>query len=171
MIKPHHILPAIIVACLSGPVNAVSPATTARTAEPKPTGEWVVADKTARIHIAPCKDALWGVISWTEKPGTDENNPDPALRDRPVVGMPILLNLKQAEPNSWEGEVYNAQNGKTYMAKISLAGEDVLRIEGCVLGGLFCGGENWTREAAVAPTDAPPATAPTPLPEEICPSA
>lgn len=159
----RHFVPAILMACMVVPANAVTPATA-----PKPAGEWTVADGSARVRIAPCKDALWGVIAWVKQPGTDKNNPDPELRSRSVVGMPILLNMKRAaEGNRWEGQVYNAKNGKTYMAKISLVSNDVLRIEGCVFGGLFCGGENWTRQIA-AQSEVPPATAS--LPETVCPS-
>src|ERR1700741_125616 len=112
---------------------------------PGPVGEWVVEDGTAHIRGVPCGSALWGVISWTkDAPGRDENNPDPSKRNRSVMGMPILLNMKPANQR-WEGEVYNAENGQTYTAHIQLAGPDVLKIEGCVLGGLFCGGENWKR--------------------------
>jgi uncharacterized protein (DUF2147 family) len=110
-----------------------------------PVGEWVVEDGTAHIRIVPCGTALWGVIAWTkDAPGRDENNPDPSKRNRSVMGMPILLNMKPANQR-WEGEVYNAENGQTYTAHIQLAGPDVLKIEGCVLGGLFCGGESWKR--------------------------
>jgi uncharacterized protein (DUF2147 family) len=111
----------------------------------EPTGEWLVADGSARISIAPCDNALWGTVSWVRKPGYDRNNPDPAKRGRPIVGVPILRNMKPAGPNKWEGEVYNAKSGKMYSAKITLLGNDRLKIEGCVLGGIFCGGENWTR--------------------------
>ena len=70
------------------------------------------------------------------------------------MGMPILINMKPAE-RQWEGEVYNAQNGETYTSYISLKSPDVLSIEGCVLGGLFCGGEDWTRVSLTkgAPAD------------------
>jgi Uncharacterized protein conserved in bacteria (DUF2147) len=65
--------------------------------------------------------------------------------------------MKPTKPNLWEGEVYNAENGKTYTSKVSLTSPDVLRIEGCVLG-FLCGGENWTRvKAETAPPRAPPA--------------
>jgi uncharacterized protein (DUF2147 family) len=115
-----------------------------------PTGEWLVADGTARVRIAPCNGALWGVIAWTKEPGgTDENNPDPAKRGRPIIGLPILLNMKKASSNRWDGLVYNAENGKTYSSNISLASSNVLKIQGCVFGGLFCGGEDWTRVEAV----------------------
>jgi uncharacterized protein (DUF2147 family) len=120
-----------------------------------PVGEWVVEDATAHIRIVSCGSALWGVISWTkDAPGTDENNPDPSKRSRSVMGMPILLNMKPAGQR-WDGEVYNAENGETYTAHISLESPDVLRIEGCVLGGLFCGGENWKRVNLPSSSKAP----------------
>jgi uncharacterized protein (DUF2147 family) len=110
-----------------------------------PVGEWAVEDGAAHIRIVPCGGALWGVIAWTKTPGgKDENNPDPAKRTRSVIGMPILINMQPSE-KQWEGQVYNAENGETYKSNISLAGADQLRIEGCVLGGLICGGETWTR--------------------------
>ncbi|WP_245297106.1 MULTISPECIES: DUF2147 domain-containing protein [Rhodomicrobium] len=138
----------ILLVCLASPALAAA----------DPTGEWLVKDGTARIRINPCADALWGVIAWAQTPGTDQNNPNPALRNRPIIGMPILLRMKKVEPNRWEGEVYNAQNGKTYTSNISLVKTDVLRIEGCILGGLFCDGENWTRVTSMkdAPKPAPP---------------
>ena len=118
-----------------------------------PVGEWIVEDGTAHIRIVPCGSALWGVISWTkDAPGKDENNPDPSKRGRSVMGIPILLNMKPAG-RRWDGEVYNAENGQTYTAHISLEGANVLKIEGCVLGGIFCGGENWQRLTATTKPD------------------
>ena len=109
-----------------------------------PVGEWLVKDQTAHIRIVPCGDALWGVINWVKgPPGKDENNPDPAKRNRSVMGLPILINFKR-EDSQWAGDAYNAENGKTYSTTITLQGPDVLRIEGCVLG-FLCGGEDWTR--------------------------
>jgi uncharacterized protein (DUF2147 family) len=110
-----------------------------------PAGEWLVKDGTAHIRIAQCAGAYWGVISWTKGPaGKDENNPDPAKRGRSILGVPILINMKPGA-SQWDGEVYNAQDGSIYTSHIHLVSPDVLSIEGCVLGGLICGGENWTR--------------------------
>jgi uncharacterized protein (DUF2147 family) len=139
----RHVLPVILAAMMTAPSNAAAFA-----AAPAPAGEWLVADGSARIRIQPCDDALWGVIVWATDPGKDKNNPDPALRDRSVIGMPVLLDMEKNGQNRWDGQIYNAENGKTYTANISLVREDVLRVEGCVFGGLFCGGENWTRETA-----------------------
>ncbi len=114
----------------------------------EPTGEWAVANGHAHVRIENCGAALWGAISWEEKPGgRDTENPDPDKRNRPTLGMPILLNMAQTEANRWEGDVYNAENGRTYSASISLVDPNTLHIEGCVLG-FLCGGENWSRVPA-----------------------
>ena len=80
-----------------------------------PIGEWRVANGNANIRIDNCNGALWGVISWEREPGgVDAQNPNPAERKRPTLGMPILLDMKPTRPGLWQGEVYNAENGKTY---------------------------------------------------------
>ena len=115
---------------------------------PPPTGQWRVQDGTAAIRVVNCAGALWGVIAGTigsaSNMDTDKNNPDPALRNRPIMGLPILIDMRPSQ-GRWNGRVYNAENGKTYDANIGLVSGNVLHIEGCVLG-FLCGGENWTRQ-------------------------
>jgi uncharacterized protein (DUF2147 family) len=136
----------------------------------EPTGEWRVANGAANIRIDDCDGALWGIISWEKQPGLDSHNPNPGERSRPMLGVPILKAMRPTKPGLWEGEVYNAQNGQTYSSRISLTAPDVLRIEGCVLAGLICGGESWSRvkTAEIAPATpaaaAPPAGATTSAP-------
>lgn len=87
------------------------------------------------------------------------------------MGLPILLNMKRVEGNRWDGQVYNAENGKTYTSRISLVKDDVLRIEGCVFGGLFCGGENWTRFSSAKDRPEPAVKQPAPAvkQKDVCP--
>ena len=124
---------------------------------PLPTGQWRVQDGTAAIRVVNCAGALWGVIAGAiggaSNTDTDKNNPDPALRNRPIMGLPILIDMRPSQ-GRWTGRVYNAENGKTYDANIGLVSGNVLHIEGCVLG-FLCGGENWTRQPSPrgAPSD------------------
>ena len=114
------------------------------------TGEWLVAERTARISIADCGGALWGVVSWEADPGgADDKNPDTAKRGRLTLGMPVLLGMKASGANQWTGQIYNSENGKTYSGGLTLINPDVLRVRGCVLF-ILCGGENWTRAAPLA---------------------
>jgi len=142
MMFKRPFLSAILAALMIAPPNGMASAIAA-----SPVGEWLVADGSARIRIEACGEALWGIVVWATDPGKDKHNPNPALRDRSVIGMPVLLSMKKAAENRWDGQIYNAENGRTYTAKISLVRKNVLRVEGCVFGGAFCGGENWTRKA------------------------
>jgi uncharacterized protein (DUF2147 family) len=110
-----------------------------------PAGEWDTEKGDAHIRIVDCGGKLWGVVSWAKIPGYDIHNPDLALRSRPTVGMPVLLNMKPGDdPGTWEGEVYNAKNGRTYDASIEIKSADTLHVEGCALA-VLCGGEDWKR--------------------------
>src|SRR5436190_368857 len=79
-----------------------------------PTGDWKVADGVANIRVAQCSGSMWGVVAWEKVPGgKDKNNPDVAKQSRPTLGMPILIDMKKkAGVDSWEGQVYNAKDGK-----------------------------------------------------------
>ncbi len=123
----------------------------------EPLGEWKDEDGKATIRVIDCNSRLWGVVVAESIPGgVDKNNPDKAKRTRPTVGMPVLLNMKKSEDDKekWEGQVYNAENGKTYEASIQLKSPTALRVEGCLVWPL-CGGQTWTRIGEAPPTAAP----------------
>lgn len=119
-----------------------------------PEGLWLVKEGTGRIRIEKCGNAMWGTIAWQKTPSKDEKNPNPALRDRPMIGTAILIGMKPTQANLWEGDIYNPRDGSIYKSKMSMQG-DALDIKGCVLGGLICGGETWTRLADNTPGTAP----------------
>lgn len=118
-----------------------------------PTGDWRVADGVANIRVAECNGSMWGVVAWEKTPGGhDINNPDVSKRNRPTLGMPILIDMKKKPGvDQWEGKVYNAKDGQFYSSTIKPVGSDQLEIQGCVLG-FLCGGETWTRVAGPIPS-------------------
>src|SRR4051794_15976026 len=118
-----------------------------------PTGDWRVADQVANIRVAECNGSMWGVVAWEKTPGgRDVNNPDVSKQSRPTLGMPILIDMKKKPgADQWEGQVYNAKDGKSYQSTIKPVGADQLEIQGCILG-FLCGGETWTRVAPPIPS-------------------
>ena len=118
-----------------------------------PTGDWRVEDGVANIRVAACQGSMWGVVAWEKIPGgRDKNNPDAAKKSRPTLGMPILLDMKKkADADQWEGQIYNAKDGKLYESTMTLNNPNQLEIEGCVLG-ILCGGQTWTRVSAPIPS-------------------
>lgn len=119
--------------------------------EGSPHGLWLTEKGDARIQVTQCGRALCGKVAWlrdaidpaTGKPQTDDNNPDPALKSRPMVGVQLFIGMVPSGPGTWTGRIYNGDDGKVYDSKVLLTGPKTLRVEGCV--GAICGGENWSR--------------------------
>ncbi len=61
--------------------------------------------------------------------GVDSENPDPALRDRPLVGANFILNFVFDGKKWKQGRIYNPENGKQYKADLELE-DGVLRVRG-----------------------------------------
>jgi uncharacterized protein (DUF2147 family) len=119
-----------------------------------PSGTWHTEEGKATVRIAPCGPALCGTIvslkeandPATGKPKTDKNNADAGLRSRPIIGVLIVLGMKPSgTANKWSGQVYNAEDGKTYTGNLTLQDANTIKLEGCILGGLVCKAQTWTR--------------------------
>ena len=115
------------------------------------TGVWQTQAGDARVRVSKCGGGICGVVVGlrepinpaTGKPQVDDKNPNPAMRNRPMIGLPLFSGMQATGPNRWSGQIYNADDGSTYVSHVSLTGPDTLKVEGCM--GALCGGENWTR--------------------------
>src|SRR5437764_1455722 len=117
---------ALLLAGLFAPASASA-------ADPK--GTWLTENGRSRVRIADCGAALCGTIVWlkepndpeTGKPKTDKQNADAGKRGRPLIGVSIVLGMKPSvTPDKWSGEVYNAEDGKTYSGNITMQGAAAL---------------------------------------------
>ena len=116
----------------------------------EPTGTWLTQKGDARIHVARCGKELCATIVWikdaidpaTGKPPVDEKNPDPAKRNRRIVGLRIFAMAPDGQ-GSWAGPIYNSDDGQNYAGRLALRGADALQVNGCA--GALCGGELWSR--------------------------
>jgi len=134
---------SIVLACAAAffPLLAVPlPAQDASRA----TGVWQSETGITRVRVSNCGKGLCGTVIWQRNPSKDVHNPDPAKRDRPIVGLQLVSNMKQVGPNEWSGALYNYEDGKTYQGKVQLTGAK-LAIGGCVLGGMVCQTRTWTK--------------------------
>jgi uncharacterized protein (DUF2147 family) len=59
-------------------------------------------------------------------------------------GEKILINMKPSD-TKWTGRIHDPDSGKTYDSSITMKGPNILRVQGCVFGGMFCGGQTWSR--------------------------
>lgn len=125
-----------------------------------PGGTWVVEDGRARIRLERCgsaQDRVCGYIVWTRdpldgrgQPYRDVNNPDQDKRSRPLLGHQLIMGLKPTSEGRFEGEIYSAEEGKTYSIYLWRESSDRLKLKGCMLK-LLCSTQTWQQSNDVLP--------------------
>jgi uncharacterized protein (DUF2147 family) len=139
----HRLRSSIVAACalVAAGIGA---------AQADPRGLWQ-ADDGSRVRIANCGKALCGTMAsmatpndpTTGRPWTDKNNPDPAKKARPLIGIMVLISMQPSAPGKWSGTLYDNDRGITVQGHLMEQGPTIIRVEGCM--GAICGGENMTR--------------------------
>ncbi len=123
-------------------------------------GKWLNGKGTAHIDIVKAGGKYSGTIVWLKEPvypandkkgmagkeKVDRENPDPARRTRPIIGLPILRDFVSAGQNRWDqGMIYDPENGKDYRCKMTLRSADVLDVRGFIGISLIGRTDTWTR--------------------------
>jgi uncharacterized protein (DUF2147 family) len=106
-----------------------------------PEGTWSMSNGKVTIKVDDCGGNLCArIVGLKEpiskidgKPKVDRENPDPAKRKRPLIGLSLLIGMKPAGENSWQGAIYNPDDGKTYSATVRYSGSE-MKVKGCVAG-------------------------------------
>lgn len=110
-------------------------------------GNWMTDGKDGIIEIGPCGPKVCGRLAKTflppKGPPVDRNNPDPALRSRPLIGLPILTGFV-ADGEVWRGTAYDPKVGKSYSTTLQRIGPDTLKVRGCLVA-FLCRSAIWTR--------------------------
>jgi hypothetical protein len=94
-----------------------------------PIGVWLTEEKEGKVRIEQCGANLCG-YSVDAKSNLN--------------GEKVLINMYPSKDQKWSGRILDPNTGSTYDSTIALQG-DVLRVQGCAFGGMFCGGQTWTR--------------------------
>jgi uncharacterized protein (DUF2147 family) len=117
-----------------------------------PYGVWTSQKRDVRVRLSACGGKICGTLVWlqesvdpkTGKPKTDRLNPDPTKRARPLIGIQVANNFVPTGAQQWSGTIYNADNGHTYRAHLTVLGPRTIRLQGCMLV-VLCMGHTWRR--------------------------
>ncbi len=105
------------------------PASTVQQAN-SPLGVWLTEEKEGKVRIEQCGANLCG---YSVDSKSNQN------------GEQVLINMKPGQDSKWSGRILDPNSGSTYDSTIALKGPDTLRVQGCAFGGMFCGGQTWSR--------------------------
>ncbi|NWK98881.1 DUF2147 domain-containing protein [Sphingobium lactosutens] len=111
-------------------------------------GVWLTDDRKGVVQIAPCGDQICGrIVRVLDKgpgvPATDINNPDPGLRQQPIVGLRTLWGFTRDGAVWKNGRAYDPKSGRSYRATLQLDPDGSLKVTGCVM--FLCRSRRWTR--------------------------
>jgi uncharacterized protein (DUF2147 family) len=118
--------PAPAVAAVAPPP---APPPAAPQAANSPLGIWLTEEKEGRVRIEQCGANLCG---YSVDKKTSQNREQ------------VLINMKPGK-DKWSGRIFDPSSGSTYDSTIALKSSNTLRVQGCAMGGMFCGGQTWTR--------------------------
>ena len=127
------VLSALAIAAAVAPASATT----------GPYGDWMLNSGQLVVRAAPCGGTgVCANVIWLPEPnnadGTpklDLKNPNPAMKSRHLIGMPVLENMTPAGANTWRGQVYSSDDGSYYRATATVDG-DKLHVKGCWI--VFC---------------------------------
>ncbi len=127
---------------VAGAVFLYASATSVLAAAPSPFGVWVLSDGRVTVRVHKCGSTLCGNIAALKepiskidgKPKVDRENPAPALRKRPLIGLAVMTGMKSGGAGTWTGKIYNPDDGKTYPASLTLDGRNNMKVKACVVG-------------------------------------
>jgi len=94
-----------------------------------PNGTWLRSNG-AHVEVFDCGDGLGMKVT---------KSPDAAK-----VGKQIMCGAKTTAADRWEGSLLNLEDGQTYKGIVELKG-GALSLSGCVLGGIVCKTDTWSR--------------------------
>jgi len=95
-----------------------------------PVGVWLTEEMEGKVRIEQCGTNLCG-YSVDSKSNLN--------------GEQVLINMKPGKDQKWSGRILDPNTGSNYDSTIALKNPDTLRVQGCAFGGMFCGGQTWTR--------------------------
>lgn len=95
-----------------------------------PLGVWLTEEKEGKVRIEQCGANLCG---YSVDKRSNQN------------GEQVLINMKPGKDSKWSGRILDPNTGSTYDSTIALKGSNTLQVQGCAFGGMFCGGQTWSR--------------------------
>jgi uncharacterized protein (DUF2147 family) len=122
--------PAPSVAAIAPPAPAPVAVAPAPRDPNSPVGIWLTEEKEGKVRIEQCGANLCG---YSVDAKSNAN------------GEQVLINMKPGRDQKWSGRILDPNSGSTYDSTIAMRGTDTLRVQGCAFGGMFCGGQTWTR--------------------------
>jgi uncharacterized protein (DUF2147 family) len=106
-------------------------------------GVWLNHAGNVKVETKPCGQFLCGTVVWASPQALKEAK---AAGTDNLVGMQLLKSYRPTPKGEWEGKVFVPDLKRTFYSRLYRLSDDKIRISGCILGGLICKYQTWTRQ-------------------------
>lgn len=132
--KAVFVTTALVLIALAVPATA--------SAKPAIEGQWRNPKGSVVVRVAPCGDAYCGtVVDASRKAKASARKGGTAS----LVGTRILSDVRPAGDGGYRGRAFDPKRNIRAPATIRVIGPSTLIVKGCVLGGIICKEQRWTR--------------------------
>ena len=99
-------------------------------------GQWRNAKGSVVVEVDRCGDAYCGTVSWAT-PKNREKGTKPGTR--------VLTDLRPLGEGLYRGRAFEPKRNLRGSATVRQVGPNEMIVKGCVIGGLICKQQKWTR--------------------------
>ena len=111
-------------------------------AQTQPTGVWRNPGNSVHVRIQPCGREMCGIVVWASARAQQKAR---AAGTANLIGAQLFRQFRQQGGNSWGGRVFVPDRARTVAGTLRVAGPNQVVASGCLLGGLVCRSQTWTR--------------------------
>ena len=105
-------------------------------------GVWHNPANSVHVRAQRCGEKMCGVVIWANA----KAKADSAKGGSPnLVGMDLFKDFTQVDDKHWKGKVFVPDIKKTFSGTVTVVNDDTLTGKGCLIGGLGCKSQTWTR--------------------------
>jgi uncharacterized protein (DUF2147 family) len=107
-------------------------------------GSWTNPKRSVTVRIGPCGGAFCGRVTAASPQAREAADKAGTKR---LVGTKLITDIRQTGPNGWRAQIFVPDQNIHSSGEISLEGRNHMLVRGCVVGGLICKNQRWTRVA------------------------
>ena len=104
-------------------------------------GQWFNPQRTVLIRLAPCGEAMCGTVTWAAEQARQAARKGADA----LIGARLLNDFRPSGYGQWRGTVFVPDMDLRVGGKIQVVDDNRLKVSGCILKGMMCRSQVWTR--------------------------
>lgn len=105
-------------------------------------GQWTNYKKNLIVQVERCGPAYCGRVIQASERAKEKARKGGTPN---LIGTQVLTGLKPLGDGRFRGQAFVPKRNLHATATVKQVSDDVMQVQGCVLGGLLCDSEKWTR--------------------------